>query len=244
MHGDSAWRLLLGLQLVPTCAMFIGSFWMPFSPRWLAAQGRYEECCAILQKLHGSEPGENFYLKEYHQIRAQIEYEKEEKLGLKAIFRRPSYRKRIYLVAGLALFMMLTGIIAIQNYQVVLYGQLGMSNTLALTLSAVWGTLATFSAVMATLYFDKLGRKPVIVSWTALMVLWESLLIHSQYVSYALQITGCVLVVALWARYEAGGSTDAALGRGVIGTMYLVCLGFSGPMNAFIATVRFVHVDQ
>lgn len=58
-----------------------------------------------------------------------------------------------------------------------------------------------------------------------------------QYISYALQITGCLLVVTLWARYEAGGSSNAAMGRGVIGVMYLVCLGFSGPMNAFIAAV-------
>jgi hypothetical protein len=60
----------------------------------------------------------------------------------------------------------MTGIIAIQNYQVIMYGNLGMTNTMALTLTAVWGTLATFSAAMTTLYFDKLGRKPVIVSMT------------------------------------------------------------------------------
>jgi hypothetical protein len=37
--GDSAWRLLLGLQLVPSVAMLVGSFWMPFSPRWLVQGG-------------------------------------------------------------------------------------------------------------------------------------------------------------------------------------------------------------
>jgi hypothetical protein len=58
----------------------------------------------------------------------------------------------------------MTGIIAIQNYQVVIYSNLGMSNTMALTLTAVWGTLATLSAVVTTFFFDRLGRKPVIVS--------------------------------------------------------------------------------
>jgi hypothetical protein len=61
----------------------------------------------------------------------------------------------------------MTGIIAIQNYQVIMYTNLGMSNTISLTLTAVWGTLATFSAVMAALYFDKWGRKPVIVSYVS-----------------------------------------------------------------------------
>lgn len=58
----------------------------------------------------------------------------------------------------------MTGIIAIQNYQVIMYRNLGMTNTIALTLTAVWGTLATISAVLTTFFFDKLGRKPVIVS--------------------------------------------------------------------------------
>ncbi|KAF1816930.1 MFS transporter [Eremomyces bilateralis CBS 781.70] len=218
VHGDSAWRLLLGLQLVPSVGMLVGSFWMPFSPRWLALKGRYEECCDVLKKMHGSGHDDDFYLQEYHQVRAQIEFEKEEKLGLRTIIRRPSYRKRIYLVVALGFFMMMSGIIAIQNYQVIMYNNLGMTNTMALTLTAVWGTVGTFSAVMTTFFFDKLGRKPVI------------------YISYGLQITGCLLVVTLWARYEAGHSSNAAMGKGVIGVMYLVCLGYSGPMNAFIAT--------
>lgn len=58
-----------------------------------------------------------------------------------------------------------------------------------------------------------------------------------QYISYGFQLTGCLLVVVLWARFEAGGSSNASMGKAVIGVMYLVCLGFSGPMNAFIATV-------
>ena len=86
--------------------MLVGSFWMPFSPRWLALKGRYDECREVLKKMHGSVHDDEFYLREYHQIRAQIELEKEEKLGLRAIIRRPSYRKRISLVATLALFMM------------------------------------------------------------------------------------------------------------------------------------------
>lgn len=104
--GNAAWRLLLGLQLVPSTAMLIGSFWMPFSPRYLALKGRYEECREVLKKMHGTEHDDEFYLREYHQIMAQTEYEKEERLGLKSILTRPSYRKRLTLVVTFAFFMM------------------------------------------------------------------------------------------------------------------------------------------
>jgi hypothetical protein len=86
--------------------MLIGSFWMPFSPRWLALKGRYDECREILKKMHGSGEDDDFYLQEYHQIKAQIEFEKEDKLGLRTIIQRPFYRKRIYLVTALAFFIM------------------------------------------------------------------------------------------------------------------------------------------
>lgn len=86
--------------------MLVGLLWMPFSPRWLALVGRYDECRDVLKKMHGTGQDDEFYLREYHQIKAQIELEKEEKLGFKAIIRRPSYRRRLSLVATLALFMM------------------------------------------------------------------------------------------------------------------------------------------
>ena len=36
IQGNAAWRVLLGIQLVPACGMLLASFWMPFSPRWYA----------------------------------------------------------------------------------------------------------------------------------------------------------------------------------------------------------------
>jgi MFS family permease len=88
IKGNASWRLLFGLQFVPATIVFIGSFWMPFSPRWLALKGRYDECLEVLRKIHDNQEDHAFYEKEFHQIRAQIEQEKAEKLGLIDIFRK------------------------------------------------------------------------------------------------------------------------------------------------------------
>ena len=110
--GNVSWRLLLGLQLIPPVLMFTGSFFIPESPRWLALKGRYEECLAVLKRIHQTdELDDEFYLKEYHQIRAQVELDRAEQLGLAAIWKRPSYRKRFLLVALFAVACQLTGII-------------------------------------------------------------------------------------------------------------------------------------
>lgn len=109
--GEASWRVLFGLQVIPTFLMFFGSFWMPESPRWLALKGRYEETLSVLKRIHegvqhdgGEADGEEFYRKEYEQIKAQIELDKAEQLGIKDIFTRPSYRKRVMLVILFFLF--------------------------------------------------------------------------------------------------------------------------------------------
>lgn len=78
---------------------------MPRSPRWLVLVGRDDEALEVLQKIH-SGPGQSadFYKAEFHQIKAQIELDKEKKLGLKHILTKPSYRKRLALIVGFFLF--------------------------------------------------------------------------------------------------------------------------------------------
>ena len=102
--GQASWRLLFGLQVLPGAGMLIASFWMPFSPRWLALKGRYDESLEVLKRIHGGHQDDTFYKQEFHQIKTQIELDKEEQLGLKAIFSKPSYRRRILLVMGFFLF--------------------------------------------------------------------------------------------------------------------------------------------
>ena len=38
-QSDAAWRVPLAIQLVPAIILCIGSYWMPFSPRWLMLKG-------------------------------------------------------------------------------------------------------------------------------------------------------------------------------------------------------------
>ena len=65
-------------------------------------KGRHDEALAVLQRMHGDHEDETFYLREFHQIRAQIELESEQKIGIKTILTRRSLRKRFLLVVGYA----------------------------------------------------------------------------------------------------------------------------------------------
>lgn len=105
LSNQANWRVLFGLQLLPTLVMIAGSYFMPRSPRWLVLIDREEEALDVLKKIH-SGPGQadDFYQHEFHQIKAQINLDKEEKLGIKDILTKPSYRKRFSLVVGFFFF--------------------------------------------------------------------------------------------------------------------------------------------
>lgn len=56
----------------------------------------------------------------------------------------------------------MTGIIPIQNYQVVIYEKLGFTNVFSLILTGIWGTNGCFSALIAITVVDKLGCRPLL----------------------------------------------------------------------------------
>ncbi|KAK3058684.1 hypothetical protein LTR09_000249 [Extremus antarcticus] len=159
--GSVKFRLFLGLQLLIAVLMLTGSFWMPESPRWLAAHDRPDEALAVLKKLHGSgvhhEPGTHtqgdkdappadgvpFYRREFNQIEAQIHLEREQgDYGVWTIFSRPSYRKRLHIALFYYFFQQATGIIPLQNYQTILYSLLGLTGKMPLILVGVWQVIS------------------------------------------------------------------------------------------------------
>jgi MFS family permease len=159
--SDVAWRLFLGLQHVPPILMAVCTPFLPESPRFLIMRGRYDEALEIIKKLHGGAPGQDddFYIREFNQIKAQHELEVRERVGLRTILSRPSYRKRMFIVVFQFAFAMFTGIIPLQNYQFILYTYLGVTNKTALVMVGVWGTCGTIFCIMGALSFDKLGRR-------------------------------------------------------------------------------------
>ena len=76
LDSDAQWQIPLALQNLPALMLLIGMFYLPYSPRWLAKQGRHEEARQVIKRLHGNRVPEAVIDAEHGQIVAQIEYEK------------------------------------------------------------------------------------------------------------------------------------------------------------------------
>ncbi|EXJ68768.1 uncharacterized protein A1O5_07699 [Cladophialophora psammophila CBS 110553] len=157
-----SWRLCLSLQIVAPLLLFLGSPWLPESPRWLIDHDRLEDGFQVLRSLHTrpEDPDEIVAREEFLQIRRQIELERADKLSKSwdALFKKPSLRKRLILGFGTQFIAQSTGVLVVNNYQILLYKSLGITGSLPLLLNALYNGLAALMNFVNSLFLDRLGR--------------------------------------------------------------------------------------
>ncbi|KAJ7158721.1 general substrate transporter [Mycena filopes] len=176
---EAAWRIPLGLQLVPALILGVGILFMPFSPRWLVNQRRDDEALAVLSRARGLPEEADLVQIEFLEIKAQYLFEKETseirfpdyqdggfwsdfKLGFFAYLSLLRERSLLYRVAVGSLtmfFQQWTGINAILYYAPSIFQELGLTgNAISLLATGVVGIAMFLATIPAVLYVDQLGR--------------------------------------------------------------------------------------
>lgn len=155
---SGAWRWMLGVITIPALLLLIGVFFLPDSPRWLAARGNDEKARRVLEKLRDtSEQAKN----ELNEIRESL---KVKQGGWKLFTANKNFRRAVYLGVGLQVMQQFTGMNVIMYYAPKIFGLAGFTNST----EQMWGTvivglvnlLATFIAIGLV---DRWGRKPTLI---------------------------------------------------------------------------------
>lgn len=168
----------------------------------------------ILEKLHASpdDPGKISAREEFLQIQCQIELERSQNLGnIFSLLRRPSYRKRLLSGFFVLFIAQSTGVLVINNYQVLLYNKLGLYGAMPLLLYACFDTWASVMNFINSLILDRFGRIRIL----------------------AIGVIGCacsiILEAAMVATY-AGGGNKVGNGFGVL-FIYIFVTFYGGCMD-------------
>lgn len=74
----AAFRIPWGIQMVPAFILFVGLFFFPYSPRWLASKDRWDEALQVLASLHGNgDRNHPKVLAQYQEIEEALRLERE-----------------------------------------------------------------------------------------------------------------------------------------------------------------------
>jgi hypothetical protein len=109
-QGTAAFRIPWGIQAIPGLILFVGLFFFPRSPRWLASKDRWEEALLVLANLHGGgDMNHPQVLAEYKEIEDALRFEREQAETSFGALMKPRIVKRVVLGMSIQMWSQLCG---------------------------------------------------------------------------------------------------------------------------------------
>lgn len=162
IDGQAAWRLPMGIQMIPTLSLMLLMIYLPESPRWLVQKGRVEEALKVLARVHSNGDVDDQYVQaEYDEITATLEYEKmlDQPTYWQILFSK-KHGRRTWVGVGAQFWQQAVGINSIMYYAPFLFQQVGVSGTSASLLSTVIEAVILNVITWPNMYYlDTWGRR-------------------------------------------------------------------------------------
>lgn len=172
--GDLGWRWMLGVEALPALFYFLALFFVPESPRWLQMQGRGEEALQVLQKASGPEQAA---LDLAAVQEALVMEANEDKAGLRELF-QPAMKLVLLIGVTVAILQQITGINSVFFYAPMIFEQSGIGTDASFMQAVLVGLVNLVFTVLAILYIDKLGRRPLLIAGLAMIAFCMLLLAY------------------------------------------------------------------
>lgn len=162
--GDFEWRLALSIQIIPGFILFLLTLFMPYSPRWLADQDRDSEAIQTLAKLRDAPVSSEVVQDEFHDIKSNIEYEREVGTASWSELLRPGIINRVFIAVILQFFQQWTGINVILYYQQSLLEGMGFHKDIVAIPLTIANDFINFISTFPGMYLvEKLGRRSLLI---------------------------------------------------------------------------------
>ncbi|KAF2029505.1 general substrate transporter [Setomelanomma holmii] len=165
------WRFPLAIQALWPLILFIGMFWLPYSPRWRLSQGREDEAWKTIKRLHANkkDPEDNYAKAEFRQMKEQIWFEREHDAAgflaqARLAFFRRSFRKRLTLGFLVQAGNQFTDALVVNNYQTTFYNGLGITGRLPLLLVGCFNFVTVPGNLINGLLVGYISRRKFVIT--------------------------------------------------------------------------------
>ena len=152
------WRWMLGLETLPAILYFCGLFFVPRSPRWLIMKGFDQEARKIMRRYRAPEEADI----ELENIRKSLAQETNKTKARFTDLFKPGIKIVLTIGIVVAVLQQITGINSVFFYAPVIFEQTGIGTDASFVQAIFVGLTNLVFTVLAILFIDKLGRKPLL----------------------------------------------------------------------------------
>jgi sugar porter (SP) family MFS transporter len=156
--GEWNWRWMLGVEALPAIFYFLALFAVPESPRWLVMSGKDDDARRVLERVSDSDQAEA----DIEAVKASLHAEQStERAALRELF-RPGMRLVLVIGVSVAILQQITGINAVFFYAPMIFEQSGIGTDASFMQAVLVGLVNLVFTVLAILFIDRLGRRPLL----------------------------------------------------------------------------------
>ncbi|GFG68437.1 sugar-transport integral membrane protein SugI [Mycolicibacter senuensis] len=175
LAGAGNWRAMLGLAAIPAVLVTLLLARIPDTARWYLLKGRVDDAYRTLRRI---DPDIEAAQRELAEISRTLQEERQSGVGVLREMLRPPYLRATLFVVTLGFFIQITGINAIVYYSPRLFEKMGFEGDFALLILPALVQVAALAAMFVSLaLIDRVGRRPILLSGIATMVVANVLLI-------------------------------------------------------------------
>lgn len=165
-HTPHVWRYMLAIAMLPAALLYVGMHFVPKSPRWLAAKGRYDEAREVLVEIRADPQQAE---KEMKDIIRQNEIDHEQS-GWMACFAEPWTRKLLYIGIGLGFVAQFTGVNAFMYFTPIILKSTGLGTNAALAATIGNGVVSVLATVLGIWLVGRMGRRPMLLTGLSFVI--------------------------------------------------------------------------